>query len=59
MFGFDWGEFVQSSTRIFNVSRKPNWTEYKVIAKVTGIGIILIGVIGFTVKLLMEGFLRL
>lgn len=57
MFNFD--EFVQSSTRIFNVSRKPGMNEYKVMAKVTGLGIVLIGVIGFIVKLVLEGFLRI
>ncbi len=56
---FDWGEFVQSSVRIFNVSRKPGWAEYKVIAKVTGIGIILIGIIGFLVKLVLDGVIKL
>jgi len=56
---FDWSEFVQSSTRIYNVARKPNAEEYKVIAKVTGLGIILIGIIGFTVKLIIEGVIRL
>lgn len=56
---FNWDEFVQSSIRIFNVSRKPNWAEYKVIAKVTGVGIILIGIIGFMVKLFMDGVLKL
>ena len=58
-FVFNWEEFVQSSTRIFNVSRKPNWTEYQVIAKVTGLGILLIGVIGFVVKLFLDGILKL
>ena len=54
---FDWDEFVQSSMRIFNVSRKPNLQEYQNIALVTGAGILLIGLIGYIVKLVLEGFI--
>lgn len=56
---FDVNEFIQSSMRIFNVSRKPAMPEYKVMAKVTGIGILLIGFIGFVVKLILEGIIKL
>ncbi len=55
----DVNEFVQSSTRIFNVSRKPDMNEYKVMAKVTGLGILLIGLIGYAVKFLLTGVIRL
>ncbi len=51
--------FIQSSARIFNVSRKPDWPEYSVMAKVTGIGIIVIGILGFFVKLILEGVIKL
>ncbi|MAG18102.1 MAG: protein translocase SEC61 complex subunit gamma [Candidatus Diapherotrites archaeon] len=51
--------FIQSSTRIFNVSRKPDMQEYRVMSQITGLGIILIGVIGFFVKLILEGFIQL
>ena len=56
---FDFQEFIQSSTRIFNVSRKPNMQEYRNIALVTGVGILLIGLIGFIVKLILEGFIHI
>ncbi len=46
--------FYNSSMRIFNVSRKPTTQEYKLMVKVTGVGIILIGLIGFFIKLLFE-----
>ncbi|HZX20482.1 MAG TPA: protein translocase SEC61 complex subunit gamma [archaeon] len=51
--------FIQSSLRIFNVSRKPAWAEYRVMAQITGLGIIIIGIIGFFVKLILEGILKL
>lgn len=41
--------FLESSNRIFTVSRKPDRKEYNIMAKITGLGIILIGVIGFIV----------
>jgi len=34
------------------VSRKPDMQEYKELAKVTSIGVVIIGVIGFAVVLL-------
>jgi len=55
----DIDSFVQSSMRIFNVSRKPDMQEYRVMAQITGLGIIIIGVVGFLVKLLMEGLIKL
>ncbi|MFH0906177.1 MAG: protein translocase SEC61 complex subunit gamma [archaeon] len=45
--------FFESSRRIIQISKKPSKKEYWVMAKVVGIGMILIGVIGFIVKLLM------
>ncbi|MFA4907797.1 MAG: protein translocase SEC61 complex subunit gamma [archaeon] len=44
-------DFAESSRRIFTVSRKPDKKEYNVMAKITGIGIIIIGVIGFIIAL--------
>ena len=54
----DISDFIQSSTRIFNVSRKPDMKQYKVMAKVTGLGILIIGVIGYIVKLVLEGIIK-
>ena len=59
MLMFDFQDFVQSSTRIFNVSRKPDMKEFQAMSKVTGLGIILIGVIGYIVKFLLEGILKI
>jgi protein transport protein SEC61 subunit gamma and related proteins len=43
--------FLSSARRIFTVSKKPDNEEYKQMVKVTGIGIILLGVIGALVIL--------
>jgi protein transport protein SEC61 subunit gamma-like protein len=41
--------FLAAARRIFTVSKKPDSEEYKLMVKVTGLGIILLGVIGFIV----------
>ena len=46
------GKFIASSRRVFIISRKPTWSEYAAMAKVTGIGIIIIALIGFVLQLL-------
>ena len=47
-------EFINSAIRIFNVSRKPSTQEYTMMVKVIGAGIIVIGIIGFIVKLVLQ-----
>lgn len=37
--------------RILHVAKKPNTKEFKTILKITGIGVILIGTVGFIVKI--------
>lgn len=40
------------------MSRKPNKTEYSQTSKITGIGMILIGGLGFLIMLIAEVILR-
>jgi protein transport protein SEC61 subunit gamma-like protein len=40
-------DFLQQCKRVLMISRKPNREEYLTISKVTGIGICLLGIIGF------------
>jgi len=49
---FNFKNFWNSSRRIFTVSKKPDRSEYKVMAQVTGIGIIIIGVIAFLMRII-------
>lgn len=46
--------FISNSKRIFVVSRKPTLEEYKKMAIIIGIGIIVIGLIGFFIQLLFN-----
>jgi protein transport protein SEC61 subunit gamma-like protein len=45
-------DFLSKCKRVFRVSRKPDKDEYMEITKVTGIGILLIGVVGFVIMLI-------
>jgi len=46
--------FLKQCERVLRVSKKPDADEYRTVAKVTGIGIIIIGVIGFIVGILSQ-----
>jgi protein transport protein SEC61 subunit gamma and related proteins len=43
--------FIRQCQRVLKVSKKPDREEYINVAKVTGIGIILIGFIGFIISI--------
>lgn len=46
--------FLKQCERVLRVAKKPDTEEYKTVAKVTGLGIIIIGVIGFIIALLSQ-----
>ena len=45
-------KFIKDSKRVLKVSRKPDLPEYLELAKITAIGVAIIGVIGFIIVLL-------
>ena len=45
-------DFIKQSKRVLKVSRKPDAQEYKELAKVSAIGVVIIGVVGFVIVLL-------
>jgi len=47
-------EFIEKSRRVLKVSKKPDREEYFTVAKVTGIGIIILGVIGLIITLMAQ-----
>lgn len=40
--------------RVFNITKKPTYDELKTIIKVTGLGILAIGLIGFTIFMILS-----
>jgi len=47
-------QFLRQCRRVLYVSKRPDGDEYVNVAKVTGIGIIIIGVIGFIISLVAQ-----
>ena len=46
--------FIKETIRVIRVTKKPGKTEYLSIVKVTGIGILLIGLLGFLIFLIKQ-----
>ena len=47
-------KFIKDSKRVLKVSRKPDAKEYRELAKVVSIGVLIIGVIGFVIFLIAQ-----
>lgn len=45
-------EIIHKGKRVLKVARKPDRDEYKNVAKVTGIGILIIGTLGFIIQMI-------
>ena len=41
--------------RVLRITKKPDSKEYKAIVKAAGLGIIIIGLIGFTIHMIVQG----
>ncbi|MCK4634383.1 MAG: protein translocase SEC61 complex subunit gamma [Candidatus Aenigmarchaeota archaeon] len=46
--------FIKNCTRVLKVTRRPTREEYLAASKITGLGIILIGIIGFVIFLIFH-----
>jgi len=46
--------FLKQCRRVLIVSKRPDMEEYQNVSKVTGIGVIIIGVIGFIVSVVAQ-----
>lgn len=46
--------FIKESKRVFKITKKPQALEFKSIVKVTGIGILIIGLIGFIIHIIWQ-----
>ena len=46
--------FLKQCERVLRVSKKPDNEEYKTVAKVTGVGILIIGLIGFVIAIVSQ-----
>ena len=46
--------FINESIRVFKITKKPGSEEFKTIVKVTSIGTLIIGFIGFLIHLVSQ-----
>ncbi|MBU0958022.1 MAG: protein translocase SEC61 complex subunit gamma [Nanoarchaeota archaeon] len=49
-------QFISKSLRVWRVLKKPSSMEFKTIAKVSAIGILIIGFIGFIITIALSVF---
>lgn len=47
-------ETLKEYKRVFNITKKPTYEELKTIIKVTGLGILAVGLIGFTIFMILS-----
>jgi len=45
-------DFIKECRRVLRVTKKPTKEEFKTVVKVSGVGILLIGLIGFVLQIL-------
>jgi protein transport protein SEC61 subunit gamma-like protein len=48
--------FLAKCVRVWHVLRKPNSREFKMVAKVSALGVLLIGLMGFIIAMIMNLF---
>ena len=49
--------FFEKSKRVWLVLKKPTRKEYEMVAKVSAIGIVILGVLGFLISILIQAFI--
>ncbi len=49
-----WKKFLKETSRVMRITKKPDRNEFMNLTKVTGLGIAIIGVIGFIIFLLKQ-----
>lgn len=47
-------EFYQKSKRVWSVLKKPTKDEFNRIAKISGMGVLIIGLLGFLISITMK-----
>jgi protein transport protein SEC61 subunit gamma and related proteins len=48
--------FTIQSMRVWRILKKPSGQEYKLISKVSALGILIIGFVGFIISVTIKGF---
>lgn len=48
------GNYLKDCARVLSIAKRPNLAEYKQVAKLTGLGIAVIGLVGLLVTLVFS-----
>lgn len=48
---FKFKGFINESVRVLRITKKPDKTEFLTIVKASGLGILIIGLLGFTIQM--------
>jgi len=46
--------FFNESKRVFRITKKPSMSEFKTIVKISGLGMLAIGTIGFIIQIIAQ-----
>lgn len=49
--------FYEKSKRVWLVLKKPTRKEYEMVAKISAIGIVVLGLIGFLISIIIQAFI--
>ncbi len=49
-------QFISKSKRVWMALKKPTRKEFEMVAKVSAIGILVLGVVGFLISIVMKAF---
>lgn len=50
--------FIEESKRVLIITKKPSRDEFKTIVKASGLGILIIGFMGFVIAMIQQLFLK-
>jgi len=53
-----WRKFYKETMRVLRITKKPGRDEFLSLSKVTGLGITIVGIIGFVIFLLKQIFIK-
>lgn len=49
-------EFIAKCARVWHILRKPSYIEFKTVAKISALGILIIGLVGFIISNIIAVF---
>ncbi|MFH1311274.1 MAG: protein translocase SEC61 complex subunit gamma [Nanoarchaeota archaeon] len=49
--------FIEKSRRVWLILKKPTRKEFEMVAKISALGILIIGVVGFLISIIIQAFI--